>query len=270
MARNKRKAIQAKAWKSNPHYHTQKQKKDNNTVHANDTRTFTAFPKLPSELRIQIWTEASQIPEILILDSAHSFCSSASKANLLKVNREARAEAKKVLKRFRRCALWNPATDLVWFSGLCSLHGSKYNIHEIYVPRLEEDGVGKISVLSECGSILDGSPALNSKDIYDEIALLSRKRRGSFEVIILLGSGSLSSDSSRRIACAQYALPSATPAEYRGMWGDWGSREFESWEAMGEELLAGMREWKSAQEIKWQRYMNGKYGAEYCPFAAFC
>ncbi|KAK0129359.1 hypothetical protein ONS95_001286 [Cadophora gregata] len=272
MARNERKATQAKAHKSNPHYRTLKKKrgynseneqinmaldnisslklKDKQESSDDDSPKFTLFNALPSELRIMIWKEALHIEEVLNIKpdfyTSLSCRKSASKARLMNVNREARAEAQKVLKQFRGRGLFNPETDAAWYSVL-------FLCNEAGLAFLDRDLVRKISVSTEYLAGVDVTRrARDIESVYTDIAILCKSLSGNFEVVILLGSLALDTYG---VVLSEYGPPCMGPEEYCEVYGRW-DLQYGNWEDMEEGFLKQMRIWKKHEGGKWENFIN--------------
>lgn len=199
-----------------------------------DIQAFTLFPKLAPELRIKVWSEALHLEEVLIIDfiqpdESHITGlrgrSSVGKAHLMAVNREARFEAQKVLKQFRGGALFNPTTDVAWFSDIPRYsQWNGWGIVDRYSVQLNAaDQVQKVSIESEFTWVCDGKAKLHYfADICPYVAHVCRG--GKREVVILLGCSSLSYET----AYAEHG-PIKSQYKYRAVSG-WVEGKFESWE----------------------------------------
>ena len=238
---------------------TQNVEEDTTVLKVLDNKeTFTLFPKLASELRIKVWSEALHLEEVLIIDFVRPDNwhviglrgrSSVGKAHVMAVNREARFEAVRVLKQFRGGALFNPITDVAWFSQVPSYGqwGGSRILDKYSVQLNAADQVYKVSIETEFTEVWNRKVQLHYFiDIYPSIAHVCRG--GKREVVILLGCSSLLTET----ACGEYA-PIKAQDKYRGVSG-WVEGEFESWEVLGEKLLAGLKEFQALDVVKLQRY----------------
>ena len=228
-----------------------------------DIQTFTLFPKLASELRLKVWSEALHLEEVFIIDSIKPGRwyitglrgrSSVGKAHLMAVNREARFEAQKVLRQFRGGALFNPVTDVAWLSEIRSygLWGV-LDIADRHCAHLNAaDEVQRVGIESEFLDLLTWTVETHDfADICPDIAHVCRGEQR--ELVILLGCLSPWT----KTANGEDA-PIKVQDKYRGVSG-WVEGEFESYEVLGEKLLARLKEFQALDVTQLQNYYDSKH-----------